>query len=558
MGGFAHSIFNPINDIKNIAEGAKNLVINPAKQFHKYILPAAESALPAAASVGMTVLSAGALLPEAIALSAGTYGTQVATKGLGNLTSGGVPSIGDWGAGIAAAGGVGAISALGAPAAGLTTATSGVGSIGTGTSAFMSGLGTIGSDITGGISSLGSGIAGGISSIGSDIAGGVSSLGSLVGLGGTAAATTAGATAAGGVAAAAAPSLLSTVGGYLLSAAPYIVLGGLSLYSSAKQAAAEKAAMQQMQNEINQGQQQQACSSVLNLSPNDMVAIQWSQLVPQLSPSCISQLQSALPNKITDIDVAEAIYYTAIGQIASADEQALFKLLPSSLVSAGQSLYTSCMAGQSPHQVASSQTAAQQFVNCLNGVSSATSTTGTTSTTCSPGQVYLNGSCVNSNPMSDSPSISTGITGTTGTTGTLTTPLGQPPTTSGVTGYYYGGQSPLTTGTTGTLTTPLGQSPTTSGVSGYYPIGQSPTTSGVSGFYPTAVEQYPVYNTSSVEPSGFYTTPTSSTVSTTTTNNGNESGSNVSSFKTNYSGIDWLVKQTENAFNNILQPLSAI
>jgi len=471
MGGFAHSIFNPINDIENIAEGAKNLVINPAKQFHKYILPAAEAALPAAASVGMTVLSAGALLPEAIALSAGTYGTQVATKGLGNLTSGGVPSIGDWGAGIAAAGGVGAISALGAPAAGLTTATSGVGSIGTGTSAFMSGLGTIGSDITGGISSLGS----------------------LFGLGGTAAATTAGATAAGGVAAAAAPSLLSTVGGYLLSAAPYIVLGGLSLYSSAKQAAAEKAAMQQMQNEINQGQQQQACSSVLNLSPTDMMAVQWSQLVPQLSPSCISQLQSALPNKITDIDVAEAIYYTAIGQINSADEQALFKLLPSSLVSAGQSLYTSCMTGQSPHQVASSQTAAQQFVNCLNGVSSATSTTGTT--------------------------------------GTLTTPLGQSPTTSGVSGYNL----------------PMG------------PMGQSPTTSGVSGFYPTAVGQSPVYNTSGIEPSGFYTTPTSSTVSTTTTtSNGNESGSNVSSFKTNYSGIDWLVQQAENAFNNILQPLSAI
>ena len=113
-----HSILNPINDISNIFEGTVHLFTNPAQQFNKYILPASEEALPAAAAVA-TGIYAPAYLGTAIAGAGGVYGTQLLTQGIGKMTSGVPPSIGDYLAGAVAAGGYqalqsGALSGLGA------------------------------------------------------------------------------------------------------------------------------------------------------------------------------------------------------------------------------------------------------------------------------------------------------------------------------------------------------------------------------------------------------------------------------------------------------------
>ncbi len=97
------SILNPIKDIENIASGLGNLFTNPSKQINKYILPAAEEALPAAAAVA-TGIYAPNYLGTAITGAIGTYGTQLATEGIGKMTSGTPPSIGDYLAGAAAAG----------------------------------------------------------------------------------------------------------------------------------------------------------------------------------------------------------------------------------------------------------------------------------------------------------------------------------------------------------------------------------------------------------------------------------------------------------------------
>ena len=111
-------VLNPLNDISNIFEGTKNLFVNPAKQFNKYIEPAALEALPAAIAIGGTIASGGLLAPAALPFLVGgatTYGTQLATEGAGKMFSGTPPSIGDFAAG-AAAGGLtfGAQAALGA------------------------------------------------------------------------------------------------------------------------------------------------------------------------------------------------------------------------------------------------------------------------------------------------------------------------------------------------------------------------------------------------------------------------------------------------------------
>jgi len=106
MGDFAHSILNPINDISNIWEGTVHLFTNPSKQINKYILPAAEEALPAAA------VAASFLVPDATGLeksaaiggAIGTYGSQLATEGIGKMMSGTPPSIGDFIGGVVGAG----------------------------------------------------------------------------------------------------------------------------------------------------------------------------------------------------------------------------------------------------------------------------------------------------------------------------------------------------------------------------------------------------------------------------------------------------------------------
>ena len=441
-----HSVLNPINDISNIFEGTVHLFTNPAQQFNKYILPAAKSALPAAAVAAAAVVPGGQfLLPEAIGFAAGTYGAQVATKGLGNLTSGGTPSIGDFAAGLGAAGGAAGIAALG------------TGGIAGGTSAFVSGLGNISSDITGGISGIGN----------------------VLGIGGGA--TTAATTAA-------APSLLSSIGGDLLSAAPYIALGGLSLYSSAKQAAVQKAAMQQMQSEISQNQQSQACGTVLNLSPNELMGTQWSQVLPQLSPSCSSQISSQIPNKLTDVDLAEMMYYAAIGTINTADANALFAILPSNLVSQAKSLYSSCLGSQTASQISSSQTAAQEFVNCLNGISSAAAAS--TATNTSSGYMPAISALGGSPAASAYPATN------------VSQFYGSPQVTSSPSSAYYAG---------------------------------------------TNVAQFSAYPAS--------TAPVSTAPAA------NEAGTNVKSFIStpqNYTGVNWLVYQTEQGFNDILAPLKIL
>ena len=452
-----HSIFNPINDISNIFEGTVHLFTNPAQQINKYILPAVKSGLGVAAVAAATFIPGGQVfLPEAIGFAAGTYGTQIATKGLGNLTSGGTPSIGDFAAGLGVAGGVAGITALG------------TGGIAGGTSAFMSGLGQVGSDITGGIGGIGQALGIG---------------------GGSTVATTAGA--------AAAPSLLSSIGGDLLSAAPYIALGGLTLYSSSKQAAAQKAAMQQMQSEISQNQQSQACGTVLNLSPNELMGTQWSQVLPQLSPSCSSQISSQIPNKLTDVDLAEMMYYSAIGTINTADVNALFAILPSNLVSQAKSLYSSCLGSQTPSQISASTTAAQEFVNCLNGTSSAAAAN--TAANTSPGYMPALSALGGSSAASVSPS------------------------------YSYQGVYPATN------------------VTQFYSSPQVASYPSSAYYAGTNVAQFSAAPTSTIPA---YTAPAA-----------NEAGSNVKSFTStpqNYTGANWLVYQTQQGFNDILSPLKAL
>lgn len=526
MGG---SIFNPINDIKNIVEGTKNLIVNPAKQFDKYILPAAKSALPVAAVAATSLIpGAQALLPEAIAGAVGTYGTQIATKGLGNLTSGGTPSIGDFAAGLAAAGAVGAISALGAPATGLTTSVNGVGTVQTGTSAFMSGISQVGSDIEGGISSIGSALGiGGGSTMGAS-----SALAASLG------------TAAGG------STLLGTVGGALWSAAPYLALGGLSLYENSKQAASEKAAMQQMQNEINQQQLGQACSTVLNLSDNDLMFTQWSQLLPQLSPSCRSQISSQIPNKLTDADLSEMMYYAAIGQIQTADMNALFAILPSSLVSQAKSLYNSCLGSQTASQIASSQTAMQDFVNCLyknsmsptgSGVSPSMMTGypqigSTTATTTTSGSIGLS-------PLGSSTTMTSGNIGLSPLGSSVTThasPAYTPTLTSATVSPNYNQTGPL-----GYLGSP-----------GYSYSGEYQGTN-TSQFYnsPQVVLSPNSAYYSGTNVAQFTNTPVSAPHTT------YESGTNVKNSTISpqkYTGAQWLVYETEKGFNGILDSLKVI
>ena len=102
-------IFNPINDIVNIATGAVHLVTEPSVQIHKYIEPAVISALPAAAA-GAACLT-GVLCAPAIAGALGTYGAQAATQGIGGLLGGKTPSIGDFAIGAGIAGGTYAVEA---------------------------------------------------------------------------------------------------------------------------------------------------------------------------------------------------------------------------------------------------------------------------------------------------------------------------------------------------------------------------------------------------------------------------------------------------------------
>ncbi|MHB8563464.1 MAG: hypothetical protein ACYDDA_05855 [Acidiferrobacteraceae bacterium] len=124
-------VLNPINDISNILVGTKNLFVNPAKQFNKYIEPAAIEALPAAIAIGGTIASGGLLAPAALPFligGASTYGAQLATEGAGKMFSGTTPSIGDFAIG-AAAGGLtfgaqAALSALSAPSSLASTAAS--------------------------------------------------------------------------------------------------------------------------------------------------------------------------------------------------------------------------------------------------------------------------------------------------------------------------------------------------------------------------------------------------------------------------------------------------
>ncbi len=520
MGWFS-SILNPIHDIENIFQGTKNLFVNPAKQFHKYILPAAEEALPAAVAAAGTILSGGALAPVLIPGAVATYGTQAATEGLGKMLSGTPPNIGSALAGIGVSGALGAISALGAPAVGLTTSVNGVGTVQTGTSALMSGISQVGSDIEGGISSIGSALGiGGGSTMGAS-----SALAASLG------------TAAGG------STLLGTIGGALWSAAPYLALGGLTLYANEKQAASENAAMQQMQNEINQQQLTQACSTVLNLSPSDLMGAQWSQLLPQLSPSCKSQIISQVPNKLTDVDLSEMMYYAAIGQIQTADMNALFAILPSSLVSQSQSLYNSCLGGQTASQIASSQTAQQEFVNCLNNTSSGNIMPSVGSSLVGPsmGGILQNGRIPNHLILGSSPYYNEpiGISKTNIMT-MPTSPAYTPTLTSATVSPNYNQTGPL-----GYLGSP-----------GYSYSGKYQGTN-TSQFYnsPQVVLSPNSAYYSGTNVAQFTNTPVSTPPST------YEPGTNVKSFTATpqkYTGAQWFVYETEKGFNGILDSLKAI
>ncbi|MHB8387755.1 MAG: hypothetical protein ACYC97_02120 [Metallibacterium sp.] len=172
--GSGGGILNPLNDISNVLEGTKNLFINPGKQIHKYIEPAAIEALPAAIAVAGTIASGGLLAPAALPFLVGgatTYGAQLATEGAGKMFSGTTPSIGDFGAGLAAGGltfgAQAALGALSAPSSLASTAASSAPNYltmsasqlaaqttGTAAAGSSSLFGTIGSDLGTGFSAI--------------------------------------------------------------------------------------------------------------------------------------------------------------------------------------------------------------------------------------------------------------------------------------------------------------------------------------------------------------------------------------------------------------------
>ena len=174
------SILNPVHDFDSIFNGTKNLIANPGKQFNKFIEPAAITALPLAAA-GLATLATGGLasplLYPAIAGAAGTYGGEIATQGLGALTSGKPPSIGDFAIGAGLAAGTYGLQSLLSPAiptvstatstapnllstSGFNTAMANIGTAGSTATTSGSFLGSVGSTLSGIGSALGSGLTG--------------------------------------------------------------------------------------------------------------------------------------------------------------------------------------------------------------------------------------------------------------------------------------------------------------------------------------------------------------------------------------------------------------
>ena len=174
----SHSILNPWNDLVNIAEGTKNLAINPGEQIHKYIEPAVLAAAPLALAAGATLLTGGLASPflgAAIAGAAGTYGGEIATQGLGALTSGKPPSIGDYGIGATLAAGTYGVQSLLSSFSAPTIATSTSGNLlsSSGFNTAMANLGTTAGSTAGSTSWLGT-LGSSLSSVGSTLSSGLS------------------------------------------------------------------------------------------------------------------------------------------------------------------------------------------------------------------------------------------------------------------------------------------------------------------------------------------------------------------------------------------------